>query len=362
MSNLPELKIGDLVAKLPIIQGGMGIGVSLSNLAAAVANEGGIGIISGVQNGFMEDDFETNTLAANIRGLKNQIRKARELSPKGILGVNIMVAINNYKEIVKAAVEEKIDIIISGAGLPSELPDLIKDTKTKIAPIVSSGKAAALICKMWDRKYNYIPDFIVVEGPEAGGHLGFSLEQLNEKKSETELVSLVVDVIDSVKMYEKKYDKRIPVIAAGGVYSGADIAKYIKVGAAGVQMATRFVATEECDAHINYKMAYVNSKEEDIRLVKSPAGLPGRGIFNKFAQTLQEQESIAINRCLGCLKTCNPADTPYCITDALIEAVKGNIDAGLVFVGSNAHKVDKIVSVKSLMNELVEEAELALKP
>lgn len=359
MSNIPELKIGELVAKIPIIQGGMGIGVSLSKLAAAVANEGGIGIISGVQNGFMEEDFETNTLAANMRGLKKQIKKARELSPNGIIGVNIMVAINNYKEIVKAAVEEKIDIIISGAGLPSELPDLIKGSKTKIAPIVSTGKAAALICKMWDRKYNYIPDFIVVEGPEAGGHLGFSLEQLNEGNNKTDLTNLVTDVIESVKLYEEKYDKTIPVIAAGGVYSGQDIAKYIKIGAAGVQMATRFVPTEECDAHINYKMAYVNSAKEDIRLVKSPAGLPGRGLFNKFARKLQDQ-NIAINRCLGCLRTCNPSNTPYCITDALIEAVKGNIDEGLIFVGSNVHKVDKIVSVKSLMTELVEETELAL--
>ncbi|QUH26760.1 NAD(P)H-dependent flavin oxidoreductase [Serpentinicella alkaliphila] len=359
MSKLPELKIGDLVAKIPIIQGGMGIGVSLSNLAAAVANEGGIGIISGVQNGFMEDDFESNTLAANIRGLKKQIKKARELSPSGIIGVNIMVAINNYKEIVKAAVEEKIDVIISGAGLPAELPDLVKETKTKIAPIVSTGKAAALICKMWDRKYDYLPDFIVVEGPEAGGHLGFSLEQLNHKKEETDLETLVKDVIESIKPYEEKYSKKIPVIAAGGVYTGEDIAKFIKIGAAGVQMATRFVATDECDAHIDYKMAYINATKEDIRLVKSPAGLPGRGLFNKFASILKEQ-NIPINRCLGCLKTCNPSNTPYCITDALIEAVKGNIDEGLIFVGSNAYKLDKIVTVKELMNELVSEAELAL--
>lgn len=255
--------------------------------------------------------------------------------------------------------EEKIDIIISGAGLPSELPDLIKGSKTKIAPIVSTGKAAALICKMWDRKYNYIPDFIVVEGPEAGGHLGFSLEQLNEKKMDTDLTTLVEDVLDSVKAYEEKHNKKIPVIAAGGVYTGEDIAKFIKLGASGVQMATRFVATEECDAHIDYKMAYINATKEDIRLVKSPAGLPGRGLFNKFASRLQEG-NIAINRCLGCLRTCNPANTPYCITDALIEAVKGNLDEGLIFVGSNAYKLDKIVTVKELMNELVQEAEVAL--
>lgn len=360
MSKLPELQIGELKVKIPIIQGGMGIGVSLSGLSAAVANEGGIGIISGVQNGFLEEDFETNTLAASVRGLKKQIRRARELSPNGILGVNIMVAITDYKEMVMAAVEEKIDIIISGAGLPSELPSLVKGTDTKIAPIVSSGKGAGTICKMWDRKYNYTPDFIVVEGPEAGGHLGFNLEQLNENPPEIHLPNLVRDVIEAVKIYEKKYNKKIPVIAAGGIFDGKDIAEYIKIGAAGVQMATRFVGTEECDASVEFKEAYINAKKEDIHFVKSPAGLPGRGLLNEFAKKLQLQ-NIAINRCLTCLKTCNPANTPYCITDALINAVKGNIDEGLVFVGSNAYRIDKIVSVKSLMKELVEEAEIALQ-
>jgi len=167
--QLPNLKLGELVAATPILQGAMGVGVSLSKLAAAVANEGGIGVISGVQIGFKEDDFEKDNEVANIRALKKHIRKARELSPNGIIGVNLMVAINNYKDMVIAAVEEKIDLIISGAGLPKDLPGLIKGTKTKIAPIVSSGKAAALITKLWDRKFQYTPDMVIVEGPDAGG-------------------------------------------------------------------------------------------------------------------------------------------------------------------------------------------------
>ncbi|AKL95110.1 2-nitropropane dioxygenase family protein [Clostridium aceticum] len=357
--QLPFLKIGDLVASVPIIQGGMGIGVSLSKLASAVANEGGIGTISGVQIGFREPDFETNTNAANIRGLKKEIKKARELSPNGILGVNIMVAINNYKDMVTAAVEEKVNLIVSGAGLPTELPGMTKESKTKIAPIVSSGKAAAIIAKMWDRKYDYAPDMVIVEGPEAGGHLGFSLEQLTEE-TKPKLVDLVKDVIQAIKPFEDKYNKTIPVIAAGGIYNGSDIAEYLKAGAAGVQMATRFVATEECDADIKYKEAYINAKQQDIQLVKSPAGLPGRAIGNAFVKKTEAGKQ-PVQRCYDCLKTCEPATTPYCISQALIEAVKGNIENGLIFVGSSAHKLDKITTVKELISELIHETKLALE-
>jgi nitronate monooxygenase len=353
--KLPHLKIGELVAELPIIQGGMGIGVSRSKLASAVANEGGVGVISGVQIGFMEDDFETNNKEANLRALRNEIRKARKLSPLGVIGLNLMVAMNNYKEMVKAAVEEGIDIIISGAGLPTELPNLIKGTKTKAAPIVSSAKAAMVITKLWDHKFSYIPDLVVVEGPEAGGHLGFSLEELKEE-NKPKLFDIVKEVIKVLKPYEEKYKKVIPVVAGGGIYSGEDIAKAINAGAAGVQMATRFVATEECDAHINYKMAYINSNKEDLRIVKSPVGMPGRAITNSFLSKL-EKGKIPVERCYNCLKPCEPANTPYCISKALLEAVKGNVEDGLIFTGSNAYKLDKIVTVKELMKELKEEAE-----
>lgn len=356
--KLPSLKIGDLVAAVPIIQGGMGIGVSMSSLASAVANEGGIGVISAAQVGYMEEDFETNNKEANIRGLINQIRKARELSPNGIIGVNIMVAMNNYKEMVMTSVKEKIDLIISGAGLPMDLPEMVKGSITKAVPIVSSGRAAALISKVWDKRYSYAPDAVVVEGPKAGGHLGFKLEQLAEIEKH-EVTDIVKDVIDALKPYEEKYNKKIPVIAAGGVYTGEDIAKCLKAGAAGVQMATRFVATDECDADIEFKKAYINSKEEDIEIVKSPVGMPGRAVRNKFLDKV-DQGSVQIKRCFSCIKTCNPKETPYCITKALIEAVKGNVNEGLIFTGSNGYRVNKIVSVKELMKELVAEAEAAL--
>lgn len=356
--KLPHLKIGELVVKVPIIQGGMGIGVSRSKLASAVANEGGVGVISGVQIGFEEEDFETNNKEANLRALVSEIRKARSLSPLGVIGINLMVAMNNYKETVKAAVEEGIDIIISGAGLPTELPNLIKGTKTKIAPIVSSAKAATVITKLWDHKFSYIPDMVVVEGPEAGGHLGFSLDQLEEDKKPN-LLDIVKEVIEALKPFEEKYNRSIPVVAGGGIFTGEDIAEAIKSGAAGVQMATRFVATEECDAHINYKMAYINAKKEDLRIVKSPVGMPGRAITNSFLSKL-ENGRIAVEKCYQCLKPCEPANTPYCISKALLEAVKGNMEQGLIFTGSNAYKLDKITTVKELMRELVERAELAL--
>ncbi|WP_339060165.1 nitronate monooxygenase family protein [Tepidibacillus marianensis] len=356
--KLPSLVLGELIATVPIIQGGMGVGVSRSRLASAVANEGGIGIISGAQIGFTEPDFETNSLAANLRALRKEIRKARESSPKGIIGLNLMVAMNHYKELALAAVEEKINLIISGAGLPKDLPDLVKGTKTKIAPIVSSGKAAQLIAKLWDRKYNHAPDLVIVEGPEAGGHLGFSLEELNQNPR-PELGQILLEVKESLAPYQEKYNKDIPVIAAGGIFDGNDIAKYVKLGAAGVQMATRFVATDECDADIRFKEAYVKSKEKDIHFVKSPVGMPGRAIINTFSKR-SEEGRIPVTKCYACLLPCDPKTTPYCISNALIEAVKGNIENGLIFTGSNAYKIREIISVKKLMQQLVAEAEIAL--
>ncbi|MBU3190109.1 nitronate monooxygenase family protein [Clostridium bowmanii] len=356
--KLPPLKIGELIARVPIIQGGMGVGVSLSSLASAVANEGGIGIISTAQIGYREKDFGTNAKQANKRALRNEIIKARELSPKGVIGINIMVAMNNYEELTTVALEEGIDIIISGAGLALNLPKIAKGFKTKLAPIVSSAKAATVISKMWDRKDQCAADLIVVEGPEAGGHLGFSMESLIENKAQ-DLLDIVKEVIEAIKPFEEKYNKKIPVVAAGGIYTGADIAELIKIGAAGVQMATRFVATDECDASLAFKMAYINSKKEDIKIVKSPVGMPGRAINNKFMKSVQEN-GCKVDKCYLCIKDCDPRQTPYCITEALIQAVKGNLDRGLIFVGSNAAKVDKIVSVKELMSELVAEAEINL--
>lgn len=356
--KLPSLKIGELTAAVPIIQGGMGIGVSLSGLASSVANEGGIGVISAAQVGFRESDFEANVNEANIRGLRKEIEEARRISKTGILGVNILVAMKNYKEMVMTAVEEGIDLIISGAGLPLDLPSIVQGSKAKIAPIVSSGRAAALISKAWDRKFSRIPDLVIVEGPEAGGHLGFSEEQLNVQKK-IDLGDIVKDVLEALRPLEEKYKKIIPVAAAGGIYTGRDIAKYLKIGAAGVQMATRFVATEECDAHLEYKKAYINSNQENIQIVQSPLGLPGRAVRNKFIEMV-ESGNTKIKKCYNCIKNCEPKTAPYCITKALIEAVRGNIDEGLIFTGSNAYLVNRIVTVKELISQLVMEAEEAL--
>lgn len=352
LMNIKPLKIGNLVARLPIIQGGMGIGVSLSNLAAAVTNAGGIGVISAAQIGFKEKDFEINPFEANLRALKEHIRLAKEKAFQGIIGVNIMVAMEHYEEYVRAAIEAGADLIISGAGLPSALPKVAKDSKVKLAPIVSSLKAAKVILKMWDRHDKATPDLVVIEGPKAGGHLGFKKEELQDENMDYDKV--ITDIINEVKTYEEKYEKSIPVVVAGGVFDGYDIAKYLKLGAAGVQMATRFVATEECDAHINYKNAYINSKLEDIVIVQSPVGMPGRAIKNPFMNQV-EDGGVKVTKCYKCISHCNPKTTPYCITKALINAVNGNIDEALLFCGENAHKVDKIVTVDALMKELEEE-------
>lgn len=349
--KLPSLKIGDLTAKLPIIQGGMGVGVSRSKLAGSVAKEGGIGIISTAQIGFDEPDFETNTKEANLRSLEKHIKEAKRISNNGIIGINIMCVTNHYKETVKKAIDSGIDLIISGAGLPKELPKLVENTKVKIAPIISSARGAVLMTKMWISKYNYVPDMIVVEGPEAGGHLGFSRDELdNLKENKFNIFDIVKDVSTKMKEFEEKFKKKIPIIAAGGIFDNKDIEKSFECGASGVQIASRFVATHECDADIKFKKAYVDAKEEDIEIVQSPVGMPGRAIRNKFIENIKNVSKPT--KCLGCIKTCNPKETPYCITKALINSVTGNLDEGLIFCGSNVSKIHEIVSVKELMDEL----------
>ena len=355
--NIKPLIIGNLKAKLPIIQGGMGVGVSLSNLASAVTEAGGIGVISAAHAGYLEDDFETNTLEANLRALKKHIIIAKEKAKQGVIGVNLMVAMNHYEEFVRACIEAGADLIISGAGLPSSLPKFTKGSSIKIAPIVSSLKAAQVILKMWDKRSNVAPDMIVIEGPQAGGHLGFNPEKLEHEKENFD--QTIIDIMNETSIYEAKYDKKIPVIVAGGIFDGKDIAKYLNLGASGVQMATRFVATHECDAHENFKKAYVQCKAEDIEIVKSPVGMPGRAMKNEFIEKVQN-EKPKITRCYNCLQPCNPKDTPYCISEALINSVKGNLANGLIFCGDNASRITEIVSVQELMDTLERETLAAL--
>ncbi|MBE6071280.1 MAG: nitronate monooxygenase [Clostridium butyricum] len=351
--NFDSLKIGNLIAPIPIIQGGMGIGVSSSGLASAVANEGGIGIISAAQLGYNEDDFEKNPLEANLRALKKHITLAKSKAKQGIIGINAMVATNHYEEHIKVAIEAGVDLIISGAGLPTMLPKIVKGTSVKIAPIVSSLKSARVIMKLWDKHDNIAPDLVVIEGPKAGGHLGFKLNELEDENFDFD--KSVVDIIAETKKYAEKYNKEIPVVVAGGVFDGNDIAKYLKLGANGVQMATRFVATEECDASDEFKKAYINCSKDTIQIVKSPVGMPGRAIRNAFVKSTEELGKQKITKCYNCLTPCNPAETPYCISKALINAVNGNINDGLIFCGENASRIDKITTVKKLMAELVEQ-------
>lgn len=340
-----KLRIGDLCARVPVIQGGMGVGVSLSGLASAVAKAGGIGIISTAQIGFRDKEFARKPLECNLKAVHQEIQKARALAPEGIIGVNIMVATQHYEEYVKAAVEDGADCIISGAGLPMDLPALTKESHTKIAPIVSSKKALYIIAKYWMKKYNCKPDFIVVEGPLAGGHLGFSREDLSRLTPQIydEEVKAIIDCA-------KEMELDAPVIVAGGVYTREDMLHYLEMGASGVQLGTRFVTTKECDASDAYKQAYINASEEDIVIVNSPVGMPGRAIHNAFLDKVKAGERF-MRGCRQCIKTCKPAIAPYCITEALINAVEGRLEEGLIFCGQNAYRAKRIETVAEIMEE-----------
>jgi nitronate monooxygenase len=355
--NLPELRIGHHTCSVPIIQGGMGIGISLSRLAAAVANEGGIGVIAAAVAGIHEPDFATNSAQANIRALKNEIRKARRATT-GILGVNIMVALTDFSEMVRTSIAEGIDIIFSGAGLPLDLPGyLTPGCKTKLVPIVSSARAATILCKKWLSRYDYLPDGFVVEGPKAGGHIGFKMHQIDDPAFA--LDHLVADVIAVAKEFETQTGKRIPVIAAGGIYNGEDIYNFFTLGVDGVQMGTRFVATYECDADEAFKQAYIDSKEEDMVIIKSPVGLPGRAIHNTFIDGVNQGKKKPFKCPFHCIKTCEAQKSPYCIAMALGNARKGKLKHGFAFAGKNAYRIETIASVKDLMNLLIKEYSLA---
>ncbi|WP_027179049.1 NAD(P)H-dependent flavin oxidoreductase [Maridesulfovibrio bastinii] len=351
--KLPQLKMGDLVARMPIVQGGMGVGVSLSGLASAVAEEGGIGVIAAAMIGLTNPASGKDHAKNHIDALASEIRKAKEKT-KGVLGVNIMVALSNFADMVSTSIKEGADVIFSGAGLPLDLPQyLTEGTKTKLVPIISSGRAARIICKKWLSKFDYLPDAFVVEGPLAGGHLGFKPEQLDDPNYTLE--QIVPEVLDAVKPFEEESGKSIPVIAAGGVYSGEDICKFIRMGAAGVQMGTRFVATHECDADDKFKQAYIDAKKDDITVIQSPVGLPGRAVKNDFLQQVSDGEKSPFKCPFHCIKSCKVEKSPYCIASALINAQRGKLKAGFAFAGANAWRIEKIVSVKELFAELKNE-------
>lgn len=351
---MKELNIGDLIARLPIIQGGMGVGISLSSLAASVANEGGVGVIATAGIGMHEPDFFSNFAQANIRALRQQIRRAREMT-QGILGVNIMVALSNFADLIKTAIEEKIDIIFAGAGLPLDLPSFIKNRsyQPKLVPIISSGKAARIIAQTWEKDYGYLPDAFVVEGPKAGGHLGFKPGQIDDP--DYALEHLVDDVLAQARKIEEKSGKKIPVIAGGGIYTGADIYDIMQRGADGVQMATRFVPTEECDASDAFKQSYIDACEQDIGIIKSPVGLPGRAIVNDFLTDVAAGKKKPYKCPYHCIQTCESKESPYCIALALMNAKRGNLKHGFAFAGQNAYRTTSITTVPKLVDMLENE-------
>lgn len=353
--------IGDKRITLPLIQGGMGVGISLSRLAGAVAGAGGIGVISTAQIGFDQEGWDEAPVETNLLAVEMHIRKARQIMESmqadtkykgrcGMIAANIMVATRFYEKYVRAAVKAGVDLIISGAGLPAQLPEYVRGTKTKIAPIVSSVKAARVILRLWDKKYQKVPDLMVIEGPLAGGHLGFSQESLSHIDMES-YDREIEDIMEAAQEYGHKYGCHIPVAVAGGIDTSDKVNHYLRLGADAVQVATRFVTTQECDAPMAYKQAYIDASKEDIRIVKSPVGMPGRAIYNDFMKRVEQGERFPIH-CHCCLEKCEPSKIPYCITDALVNAARGNVENALLFCGANAWKAEKIQTVDEVVNEL----------
>jgi len=356
--NIPKLHIGNLTAGIPIVQGGMGVRVSLASLAAAVAEEGGIGTISSIGLGDFEaaqHEYERISREA----LQEEIRKARDMT-RGVVAVNFMGVLSNVEDLLQTAVREGIQMIVFGAGLPMRLPKIVTDPEVNLVPIVSSARGAELILRGWAKRFERTAGAIILEGPLAGGHLGFTVEQLGHLDDFT-LEKLVPELVEAIKPYEDRFGNAIPIIAAGGIFTGRDIARMLSLGASGVQMATRFVCTVECNASQEFKQTYLDAAEDEIVIIKSPVGLPGRAIRNRFLKNLETVDKLQIKCPYHCLTVCKVAEAKFCIAQALVNAYRGDIDHGLVFCGQNAYRIDKIVTVKELIAELLSELRTALE-
>lgn len=354
-TDLKPLRLGKHVARLPIIQGGMGIRISASRLASAVAREGAVGIIASVALGLASPYYKKKSdyFAANKLALRDEIRKAREAAGGGVIGVNCMVAITDHEAMVRTSAENGADVIISGAGLPLNLPAYAKEyPDCALIPIVSTAKAARLICRRWEHVHGRLPDAFVVENPNtAGGHLGARRQELGNPAYDLETV--VPEIVAYLE--EEGYD--IPVIAAGGIWDRDDIDRIIERGASGVQMATRFVCTHECDADDNFKQLFLKRVPSDVVIVDSPAGLPGRAIGSEFVERLHSGGEVVTQCFANCLRKCLCRDEKetFCIAHALDQAQRGNLHDGLFFTGSNLARSKQIVSVRELLEELCQE-------
>lgn len=359
--ELKPLKIGKYEIKYPIFQGGMGLGISWDKLAGNVSLEGGLGIISSVGTGYYENrkfiDKELNAKPFgsenfySTRGLQAVIENARKICGDLPLGVNIMYAANDYARVVKDACEAGINIIVSGAGLPTNLPEFTQNFKEiALVPIVSSAKALKIICKRWLQRYERLPDAVVLEGPLSGGHQGFTYEQCLDP--EFSLFNLIPQVKAEIKEWGD-----FPLIAAGGIWDKNDIEKAISLGADGVQMGTRFIGTHECDADIGFKEVLLAAEEKDIELIKSPVGYPARGIRTNLINLVDKRMGPKIQCISNCVSPCQRGkeakQVGYCIADRLFDAYSGKKESGLFFTGANGYKLQELISVKELMHKLV---------
>lgn len=330
-----------------IYQGGMGVGISMSRLASAVAICGGVGIISAFQPGFAEDDYDTNPLGANIRVLQKNIKEAlaavEKAGGKGLVGINIMSMTDHYEDYVKAAIDAGAQVIVSGGGVPTSLPGICKGSDVKLIPVISSARAASVIIRNWTKKHNRTPDAVIFEGPLAGGHLGFKEEQLGP--AQENFYKMIAEIKTELESFPE-----CKLIVGGGIYSKNDALKVLACGADGVQIGSRFVTTKECDAPDSFKQAYLDCAESDLGIIKSTIGMMGRVIKNDFVEKA-EKGPIPIKSCNGCLITCNRMKASFCILDALIKTAIGDTRNGLVFCGAKAYKANKIETVKDIFEE-----------
>ncbi|MBS5145029.1 MAG: nitronate monooxygenase [Butyricicoccus pullicaecorum] len=344
-----SLTLGCHTAKLPIVQGGMGIGISLSRLAGAVAKCGGVGTISGVHPGYRDPEFVKDPFRANLQAIGRELSRARQIAPEGVIGFNFMSVMNHYDAYVREAIAQGADFIVSGAGLPTGLAKLAHGTKTAILPIVSSARALRLIVKSWLRA-DKLPDAVVVEGPLAGGHLGFKYDDMVSGDFPS-LDDCLTEVLDYVHTLEETYHTKIPVIAGGGVQTRADVMHLMQLGASGVQVGTRFVVTEECDAGQDFKNAYLHAKPEDVQIIKSPVGLAARALDGNLLRRAQTQGRIPVTHCYQCMSQCKQNEIKYCISEALLDAVQG--PNGLVFCGAGVSAIKELSTVPAVIAELL---------